>query len=364
MSESFEIVSNSGAYSVRLGRGILGEVAAGQIEPIFIADAKLLDRLPADAKRVVPVEAEETSKALESMPEFVAQLRRLGANRDTHLVVVGGGTIQDVATFLASIYMRGLSWTYMPSTVLAMDDSCIGGKSSINVLGYKNLVGNFHPPRDIAIDMELVTTLDREMVVGGLFEAAKICFAFGAERFRDYLALAPVTAQTPAALMPIVSLSLRTKKWFIEIDEFDQKERLLLNFGHTFGHAIEGATDFGVSHGIAVGVGMLAACRFAEGHSAFSESGRSNVDALCRHVTEMLGIRAAPVVSPPQPVAMDDLLQKFEYDKKHRTGSYRLVLPQGDGSLALVSVPRDEDTRRAIAEAYRATFEQLGWPVR
>lgn len=361
MSVTFEIASRTGSYGVRIGRDIVAETVRTYPEALFIVDDKLLDRLPEGTTRVLPVEAAETTKTLEVMPAYIGRMRELGANRDTHLVVIGGGTIQDTATFLASIYMRGLSWTYMPSTVLSMDDSCIGGKSSINVLGYKNLVGNFHPPRETVIDLDLVTTLDREMVVGGLFEAGKICFAYGPDRFREYLGLAPEAATSPAALMPIVELSLRTKKWFIEIDEFDEKERLLLNFGHTFGHAIEGATDFEVSHGIAVGVGMLAACIFAERQDILNPEGGANVAALRQHILKMLGIGGIPVIARPPQIDIDVVLQKFEYDKKHRTGAYRLVLPENDGRLALRSVPRDPETRNKIKAAYMAALEGIGW---
>jgi 3-dehydroquinate synthase len=361
VSATFDISSRTGSYGVRIGSDILAETVRTYPEALFIVDDKLLDRLPEGTSRVLAVEASETTKTLEIMPDYIGRMRELGANRDTHLVVIGGGTIQDTATFLASIYMRGLSWIYMPSTVLAMADSCIGGKSSINVLGYKNLVGNFHPPREIVIDLDLVTTLDREMVVGGLFEAGKICFAHGPDRFREYLRLAPEAAMSPAALLPIVDLSLRTKKWFIEIDEFDKRERLLLNFGHTFGHAIEGATEYEVSHGIAVGVGMLAACIFAERQEIITSEGRENVMALRQHILTMLEIGTDPVIARPPRIGIDVVLQKFEYDKKHRTAAYSLVLPENDGRLALRTIPRDAETRKAIRAAYEEALEGIGW---
>ena len=170
--------------------------------------------------------------------------------------------------------MRGLSWTYLPTTVLAMADSCIGGKSSINVRSHKNLVGNFYPPQRILVDLDFVTSLDREMAMGGLFEAAKICFAFGPDKFDDYLALAPEDARTPAKIGPLVDLALRTKKWFIEIDEFDQAERLSAQFRPYLRTFIEAATHFAVSHGVAVGLGMAIACAFASQDGQLSAKGQ------------------------------------------------------------------------------------------
>ena len=137
--------------------------------------------------------------------------------------------------------MRGIAWSYMPTTVLAMVDSCVGGKSSINVGPYKNLVGTFHPPKQIDIDPLLATTLASEQIAAGLIEAAKICFCRGPASFAEYLGQEPGVGMGTQALEHVILTSLLAKKHFIEIDEFDKKERLLLNFGHTFGHAIEGA---------------------------------------------------------------------------------------------------------------------------
>jgi 3-dehydroquinate synthase len=363
MSESYEIASSSGSYSVQLGRRLLESAIARYSDAIFVVDAALAERLPAHVKRVLTIEATEANKALEAAPRFVAELRRLEANRDTHLVVIGGGTIQDIATFLASIYMRGVSWTYLPTTVLSMADSCIGGKSSINVLGFKNLVGNFFPPRDIVIDLEFITTLDREMIVGGLFEAAKICYAHSAERFSGYLAAEPSGSVTPDQIEPIVSLALQTKKWFIETDEFDQKERLLLNFGHTFGHAIEAASNFSVSHGVAVGAGMLIACEFARQIIEMSEAGVETTGALCRHIREMLGQGADSAVAIPPALDLKVAMQKFEYDKKHKTENYRVVIPDCEGRLTLASVARDDATRGEIERAYHEALNSINWPV-
>ena len=358
MHESYEIASSTGGYAVELGEGLLAEVIARNADAIYIVDSLLVDRLPAQAARRLIVEATEDAKSLESAPEFVAQLRKLGATRDTHLVAIGGGVVQDAATFLASIYMRGLPWTYMPTTMLAMADSCIGGKSSINVAGYKNLVGNFYPPRDVAIDLDFVTTLDREMIVGGLFEAGKICFAQGPDRFDDYLALQPERATAPGELGPIVSLSLRTKKWFIETDEFDQKERLLLNFGHTFGHAIESSTNFGVSHGIAVGVGMLAACEFALAGGAPEPAPTAR---LRKHVRDMFGRGNTAVIAHPPAVDIALTMEKFDYDKKHKAGFYRMVTPDAEGRLELKLHPRNDATRAAVSGAYQRALQDIGW---
>jgi len=200
---------------------------------VILIDDYLTSVLPEGEGKVIYVTAVEGSKSLEQAAPIVAKLRELGAHRRTHLLAIGGGIIQDVATFVASIYMRGIPWSYLPTTLLGMVDSCVGGKSSINVYGYKNLVGNFYPPTEVIIDLDFLRTLNAEQIVGGLCEAAKICYARSAEEFAAYLADEPAVNMAPAQAERVVIRSLRGKQWFIEIDEFDQKERLLLNFGHT-----------------------------------------------------------------------------------------------------------------------------------
>jgi 3-dehydroquinate synthase len=362
MRESFEIVSASGAYPVEIDLGAARRIAGEGCDAIFLVDSKLVGKFDGLDLKFVEIEATEANKSLDRMPVFVDALRHAGARRDTRIVAVGGGIIQDISTFLASIYMRGLPWIYLPTTVLAMADSCIGGKSSINVLGHKNLVGNFYPPQKILIDLDFVTTLDTEMIVGGLFEAAKICFAHGGEKFDAYLALAPEAARTPEQMGPLVDLALRTKKWFIEVDEFDQKERLLLNFGHTFGHAAEAVTDFGVSHGIGVGLGMLVACVYARQQSLLDAAGERRANSLSDHVRNMLGPLFAEKAFVKAPIDVALAMEKFAFDKKHRADAFRVVVPAGDGALKLLSLPRDAATVQALARAYADTLTMIEWP--
>ena len=361
MPDLFEIQSSSGAYPIEVGVGLVKRVVDLYPQAIFVIDSKLVSVLPESVKNKVVIEAVETNKALEKTAEYVTTLRELGANRDTHIVAVGGGIIQDVATFIASIYMRGVSWTYLPTTVLSMVDSCIGGKSSVNVFGYKNLVGNFYPPRDIFIDPAFIYTLDDDMVVGGLFEAAKICYAKGLNVFSEYVSLNPSVGSTHLAMQKAIGLSLLTKKWFIEIDEFDQKERLLLNFGHTFGHAIEASTNFEVHHGIGVGVGMLVACEYACNNLSLTESGYQSIDKLRYYVEGMLLSKDGSSVGSPSLVDIDLTLEKFDYDKKHKTNAYRIVAPVNNGELSLVSIARDNQEKKKISDAYAEAFKSVGW---
>jgi 3-dehydroquinate synthase len=166
---------------------------------------------------------------------------------------------------------------------------------------------------------------------------------------------------SPKELGATAFRALRAKKWFIEIEEFDQKERLLLNFGHTFGHAIEAGTNFAVSHGIGVGIGMLVAVELARQQDALSPAGVERTARLVQHVRDLLGAGGKCVIKAPDCTDLDLVLEKFENDKKHLSGVYRMICPQRDGELEVVSLPKTDATRRLILASYQAVLGGLGW---
>jgi len=358
MQKSFEITSSSGNYQVTIGKGLLAASLNKHASAVILIDDFLTGVLPADEKKIIYVTAVEGSKSLEEAAPIVIKLRELGAHRKTHLLAIGGGIIQDVSTFLASIYMRGIPWSYLPTTLLGMVDSCVGGKSSINVHGYKNLIGNFYPPSEVIIDLDFLRTLNAEQMIGGLFEAAKICYARSPSEFAAYLADAPSINMSPDQAERIILRSLRSKQWFIEIDEFDQKERLLLNFGHTFGHALEAATEFRISHGIAVGIGMIVAEEYAKQQTLLTPTGIKCIRQMTSHVETLLH-KLPEVAKELRSLDIDLLSEKFDNDKKHLAEQYRIVVPKNDGILELVQVPRTAQGRANIKEAYRVALERV-----
>lgn len=362
MQESFNISSSTGDYRVVAGNELLSGVLAQYPHAIFIVDERLASVLPQSVTNRILIGANEGNKSLEKMPEVLLMMRELGANRSSHLVAIGGGVIQDIATFVASIYMRGIPWTYMPTTLLGMADSCIGGKSSINMLGYKNLVGNFYPPKDVLIDMVFIQTLNADQVVGGLYEAAKICYARGYEEFLAYLKESPSYPMDAVNTQCVIVRSLKAKKWFIETDEFDQKERLLLNFGHTFGHAIEAGTDFGISHGLAVGLGMVIAAKYAMASNTLTPVGLTRVQHLIQHVKSLMGEGLNLVMEYPPAIEMALVMEKFDHDKKHQTDNYRIVVPTGDGGLELIVVPKNNEMKALVETAYTQGLHEIAYP--
>lgn len=354
MSESFEIRSSQRDYRVRIGSDLLDGVLSGSTD-VILCDAAIRNLWPqVDGPRTLCIPAEESEKNLETCAGVIAGMREAGANRQTRMVAVGGGVIQDVATFVASVYMRGIEWIYLPTTLLGMVDSCIGGKSSINVGQFKNIAGNFYPPREILVDTRFCRTLQTVQKAAGLCEAAKICFADRGAAFDDYLRLAqpPELFERAELLAGVISLSLRTKKRFVEEDEFDQGARLLLNFGHTFGHALEGATGFSISHGVAVGVGMIAALDLSR-QTGFTDGRAPRIAQLVQHIRALL--RPVPRLSA-QLAGMSALeaLRCFKADKKHRKDAYAAILVDRDGHLERRFLPINGDTESRILAAFES----------
>lgn len=366
MSASFEIGAASGRYTVDIETGLLARTmeaarvrASGSkaVTAVLFADARFTAEYAGLGLPLISVPAEETVKSLDAIPDLVIALRQHGATRGTELIALGGGIVQDAAAFIASIYMRGIGWTYIPTTLLGMADSCIGGKSSINVGPYKNIVGTYCPPRRILIDPALTETLQSHQRAAGLIEAAKICYCRGPDAFASYMAKRPGVGLTAAGFEPLVVDSLAAKKWFIETDEFDRAERLLLNFGHTFGHALEGASHFAIAHGIAVGLGILCAIEAGPllGRSATAVP---RVGVLGRHMRELLahvpGLRTVL-----DGIAVEDVIDRFRADKKHGPEDYTIVGLSPDGDVELVRLPRTADTIAAVGTALRTVMDSI-----
>ena len=339
--------------------GLFSAMLRDGADDILIADEWFADQLTTAGKKCILVPAHEASKSLDAIPELVISLRKSGATRQTALVALGGGIVQDVAAFIASVYMRGLKWKYYPTTLLAMVDSCIGGKSSINVGPYKNLVGTFHPPEAVLIDPSLALTLSDERRVGGLVEAAKICFCRGEETFQEYLSFKPGAEMSVEQVERVAYRSLLAKKWFIETDEFDKAERLLLNFGHTFGHAIEGASHFEIEHGVGVGLGVLCALEMGRLLGRDYSSLRC-VQLLDQHMKELL-VAVPGLRERLSRLSLEDVLDRFEADKKHGHDYYTVILVSNSGTVELFRLPKNQQSLDLVRIALGSMLSDLSF---
>lgn len=258
------IRSHKGEYQVSFHDSVLFESLDDETinNSYFIIDRKVADIYKKNLDNVLNlpstllIEATEHNKSLHQFPVYVEHLVKHKIRRNHRLIAIGGGIIQDITCFLAATLLRGVDWWFYPTTLLAQSDSCIGSKSSINCEEIKNILGTFTPPKRIFIYTEFLKSLDSVDVKSGIGEMLKVHAIEGVNAF-DLIANDYEHIFTDHNVMlDYIRRSLEIKKTIIEQDEFDQGIRNVMNYGHTFGHAIESAIKYQIPHGIAVTMGM------------------------------------------------------------------------------------------------------------
>lgn len=301
----------------------------------------------------ISVEISEEAKTLNTVQGILENLADARITKSDLIVAVGGGALQDLVTLVASLYMRGIDWIYVPTTLMSMLDSCIGGKSSINIGTHKNVVGNFFPPRQVYIEPNYLETLELVDIAAGISEGVKICFAAGKETAQNFQELINTwqASNDERTILQAIFLSLKTKKWFVEIDEFDKKERKLLNFGHSFGHALESGSNFAIPHGIAVFVGMEAAIQ----HSGSA--------LACLELSEFILNQVQPVSQSFSEFGFNptQFLKAIKSDKKNSNSHQVLILPDSKGALHEARIAIHEDNFSKCLTSTTQALDKLGF---
>jgi 3-dehydroquinate synthase len=295
-----------------------------------------LASFPADAQPpVLFLPAGEKHKRMATVEALAQQLAEAGADRDSVLLAFGGGVVGDVTGFLAAIYMRGIRYVGLPSTLLAQVDSSLGGKTGVNLVAGKNLIGSFHQPLAVLTDIELLRTLPAAELRAGLQEAIKAGIIYDARLFRYLEANADaVLAGDAAALTRVVTASVRVKAEVVSKDEKEAGLRMILNFGHTIGHAIEAATGYKkLLHGEAIAWGMIAALHLSLGRGKITQKEFDRMVALILRYGPAPGFKADAA----------KLVALTAGDKKVRSGRRAFVLATGVGSTEIVYDVRDAE---------------------
>ena len=347
-------VGGAAPYAIRIGPGLLSDGAAlctplrgrqalvvsdSHVAPLY-ADAvrhALLAARPDARVATFVLPAGEASKTLAGFGDAIDALAALGATRDACVYALGGGVVGDLAGFAAACWMRGIDCVQLPTSLLAMVDSSVGGKTAVDLVQGKNLVGAFHPPRAVLADTSTLRTLPDRELRAGLAEVVKYG-AIADAGFLDWLAAhaGALLEREDAALAEAIARSCAHKAAIVERDPFEHGERALLNFGHTFGHAIETVQGYGgLNHGEAVAMGMVLAARMSArlGHATEADADRLQA------VLERFGL---PVALPRglDPAA---LVARMRLDKKAQASGLRFVLWDGIGRARVVAdVPEAE----------------------
>ncbi len=331
-------------YTVTVAQGAIASVASiaaattGAHRYAIITD-DTVRRLYADrvasqfdsAKLIVlSVPAGEAQKTRESWGRLTDDLLAAGVGRDSAIIALGGGVVGDLAGFVAGTFMRGIPFLQVPTTLLAMIDASVGGKTGVDTAAGKNLVGVFHRPRAVIVDPAVLATLPARELRAGLAEAIKhgvIADAAYLERIRAALPilLDPGTHAT-RAMMDLITRSIEVKGDVVESDEHEGGRRRILNFGHTLGHAIEALSGYTLLHGEAIAIGMALEAELAE-RAGIAERGTA---ATVRHVLASAGLPT----ERPRSIESQRIVAMAQGDKKARAGVTELALPLAVGRMA------------------------------
>jgi len=330
-------------YPIHIGAGLLGDagllaaqvpgrhaliVSDGNVAPHYLArvEAALLEK----NIRSLVLPPGEQEKNLARFADVIAELAALGASRDVTVLALGGGVIGDLAGFAAACWMRGVRFVQLPTTLLAMVDSSVGGKTAVDLPAGKNLVGAFHQPAAVIADTDTLATLPLRELRAGLAEVVKYGAIADADFFKwleDHADA--LLARDANVIAEAIAVSCRQKAGVVVRDETEQGERMLLNFGHTFGHAIETEQGYGgLLHGEAIAVGMVLAARLS------AHLGRAPV-ADSERLQALLLRFGLPVTIPPG-LSADALFARMRLDKKSLSGALRLILWRGLGQAEVV----------------------------
>ena len=346
----------SASYDVLLGEGLLADmprhlnhVSDDRPRRTFVVTAPEIWNLWSktflagfsqnNQPAVLLLPAGEHHKRLAALERLARQLSIAGADRSSILIAFGGGVIGDVTGFLAAIYMRGIDFIQVPTTLLSQVDSSVGGKTGVNLSTGKNLIGSFYHPRLVLADTAVLRTLPSAELRAGLFESLKAGLIYDRVLF-DYIArhTEALLHQEAEPLEHVIAESVRIKAEVVHKDERENGLRMILNFGHTIGHAIEALTHYrGLLHGEAVGWGMRVAMEASRMRGLPDEETDRALAAI-----DALGLPVLPHLTPRR------LLKASAGDKKHIAGVRHFVLLDRIGQARIIQDATDDELLRAI----------------
>jgi 3-dehydroquinate synthase len=293
----------------------------------------------------------EPSKRLATVEAMAEKLVRLGADRKAVIVALGGGVVGDVAGLLASLYMRGVEFVQVPTTVLAQVDASVGGKTGVNLVAGKNLVGTFYHPRVVLIDPNVLKTLPDREFQAGLYEALKCGIIGNVELFlRFEQNRAKILKRDPVELEWLIAQAVKLKAEVVSADEHEGGLRRVLNLGHTIGHALEAETNYrSLLHGEAVAWGMIAATNIA------LTVGRTDRVTAGRIADAVLSLGRLPEVN----VSAKKILGRLQNDKKTQNGVVHFILPREIGKVEVASDVPERAVVDSVEELRR--LSRGGW---
>jgi 3-dehydroquinate synthase len=360
MTHTIEVGIPAHRYTIGIGPGLLDGaawrpalrgrhaliVSDDNVAPLYaqrLRDALVHTTGDSINSAILVLAAGEAHKNLAAVARIFDALAQLGATRDACILALGGGVVGDIAGFAAACWMRGIDFVQFPTTLLAMIDSSVGGKTGVDHPAGRKLIGAFHQPRAVIADLDTLATLPDRELRAGLAEVVKTA-CIGDADFFDWLEghVDALLARDNDALTYTITRCCQFKAGVVERDEREAGERALLNLGHTFGHAIETEAGYGaLLHGEAVAIGMLLAARLS---ARIGMTGTADAERL-RLLLQRFGL---PTSTPPG-LDADALLARMRLDKKNRAGALRLILWRGIGRAEIVEGMEAAQVRAVLA---------------
>ena len=299
---------------------------------------------------LIPIKASEEIKNVDTSLNILKGLIARSIPRSDTIAAIGGGVIQDVVTFAASVYMRGINWVYYPTTLLGQSDSCIGGKSSLNFGGWKNVIGNFYNPEAIVVQTEFLQTLAPVEIRSGIGEIIKVHMLSGQLAIADLERDLQLYYSGNNSLDILIIRSIKLKNEILKVDALDKGIRLHMNYGHSFGHALESATNYGMPHGIAVTIGIDMANYFAYKQNLISYE----LFIRLRKIL-LLNLKTNDFIS----LDVTEFFSALTKDKKNKLGEYGLILPISEGKVELMMFQMSSETNSILSNYFEDSYGHL-----
>jgi 3-dehydroquinate synthase len=301
------------------------------------------------------VHAVEETKNLDTVLNIVAFLERHRASKSSMVYVVGGGIVQDLGAFAAYLYKRGIPWTFVPTTLLSQADSCVGGKTALNHQSTKNLLALFSAPRQIVIATGFLRTLAYEDWLSGGGEILRLCIT-GGENSLEYLErrIDAFLLRDLGVTSKLIEICLKIKRAVVEYDEFELDIRRCMNYGHSFGHALEALTEYKIPHGVGVALGILVENEISYLRGVLSHNQRNRIITLANKIVPKSSWTHF------HELRLDGVLDLLRRDKKAEGNILKIATLASIGRIDFIDLPLDEVGVSEIRKAYDGVVSEVG----
>jgi 3-dehydroquinate synthase len=343
--------------------GVPGERLAKDIKnqksPLLVIDSRIKELYfggVSDISSIPTLEivATEEVKEISTVLEIIEFLERNGATKSSMLYVVGGGILQDLGAFSGAMYKRGLPWTFVPTTLLAQADSCVGGKTALNYKRTKNLLALFSAPRRVIIDTGFLKTLPKSDILSGAGEIFRLCITGGQDFLNVFAAELPsFLKDAPDATSRMIATSLSAKRAVVEFDEFELDIRRSMNYGHSFGHALEALSNYRIPHGVGVTIGILVENQIAHQRSMLSVDERDLLLGLGRQIIPSESLETFANTS------LDGVLDLLKRDKKAEGAILKLATLASIGQMRFIDLALDTSGEKELRQAVETVLASI-----